>query len=61
MKKPVPRRPDPVLVMAGTPDAVVVEGPCPAHGHTLVEYCEVFTEDLQPALVGVIQLLVSMN
>jgi hypothetical protein len=59
--KPPARRWDPVLAMSGAPDAAVVQGPCPDHGHVLVQYCEVFTQDLQPGLVGVFQLIVSMN
>jgi hypothetical protein len=61
MKQPVQRQPDPLLVQSGAPDATIVEGPCPDHGHVLVQYCEVLTQDLQPGLVGIYQLLVSMN
>lgn len=61
MKQPVQRQPDPLLVQAGAPDAAIVAGPCGEHGNVLVQYCEVITQDLQPALVAVFQLTVSLN
>lgn len=60
MKQPVRRQPDPVLVDSGAPDAAVVDGPC-VHGDVLVQYCEVLSQDLQPGVVGLFQLPVSMN
>lgn len=53
--------PDLALIRAGVPGAAIVAGPCEAHGHTVIRYCEVITQDLQPTHVTVYELLVSMN
>jgi hypothetical protein len=61
MKRPVQRTFDPVLAQTGAPDAAVVNGPCRCHGDVLVQYCEVFTQDLQPGVVGIARLPVCLN
>lgn len=60
MRKPVRRQPDPVLAECNAPDAAVIDEPC-MHGDVLVQYCEVLSQDLQPGIVGLFQLVVSMN
>ena len=61
MNQPVQRRRDPLLATAGAPDATIVDGPCGCHGDVVIQYCEVFTQDLRPALVGIVQLLVCLS